>query len=334
MTHFKNLLTKVLDGTATEGERSEFLSLLQTGAFDDELTAEDLEKAHAIEFEDQAVSDVYDRMQLEQPGHVAKTVPFSRPRTWLAAAAIIIIAVVAGVWFIPEKNEWFNLSGTEQENDQWTTYTGKQVVDLADGSRVVLNENSELKHKHSFGKSGREVILTGEAAFDVAHDASKPFLVHTGKVTTKVLGTEFNINAYPERGQVTVTVLRGLVEVGDERRTYAKISPDEQIEVDVKSEDFVKRNTVAEDALAWQKNFFILDNVTFAEAAVQIEKRFNVKVTIRNEALKHCIVTAWYINNENLKEIVEGLGIVQQATATIKGDHVIFEGGTGCKPAH
>lgn len=68
---------------------------------------------------------------------------------------------------------------------------------LPDGSTVLLNEGSELSYSTSFGKQAREVTLTGEGYFDVQHNLSKPFKVLTGNVTTTVLGTAFNIKAYP-----------------------------------------------------------------------------------------------------------------------------------------
>lgn len=246
------------------------------------------------------------------------------PLMW-AAAAVIVLTTLAGIWLNPQ-----NLlkSSTEQVAENGLkVFSGRQLVKLPDGSTALLNENSELKYSQTFGATNREVTLIGEALFDVTHDPAKPFIVHTGKVSTTVLGTSFNVNS--SQTKITVSVVRGLVQVGDEQRVYGKINPDEQIEVDIASNDFVMRNGKTAEALAWQKDFVTLDNVTMAQAAEKIGKRFNVKVVIANE-LKDCTVTAWFLENETLKEMVESISAIRQATATIKGNNVTIEGGIGC----
>jgi transmembrane sensor len=248
-----------------------------------------------------------------------------------AAAAVIILITAAGLWM--NSHNVFK-SGTEQLAEaKPLVFTGKQLVKLADGSTALLNENSELTIPPSFGKSSRGVSLKGEAYFDVAHDPSKPFKVFTGKVVTEVLGTAFNINANSEKN-IIVTVTRGKVAVGDKDHSYSTLIPNEQIAVNTSNNEFVKSRVDSAKATAWKENYFIVDNVTLAQAVILIEKRFNVKVTITNDSLKDCIVNAWFFNNENLKQVVEGISAIQQATAIIDGESVTIEGGIGCKPSH
>src|SRR5690606_2603405 len=78
------------------------------------------------------------------------------------------------------------------------TKLAHQLLLLPDGSTVLLNNNSSLDFPQQFTGDTREVILKGEAYFDIKPDASRPFIIHTGKVKTRVLGTAFNIRAYPE----------------------------------------------------------------------------------------------------------------------------------------
>jgi ferric-dicitrate binding protein FerR (iron transport regulator) len=84
----------------------------------------------------------------------------------------------------------------------------RQLINLPDGSKVVLNANSKLEYPPGFSNNTREVYLDGEAYFDIAHDPGKPFIVHTGSISTRVLGTAFNINAYRSQQFVEVTVTR------------------------------------------------------------------------------------------------------------------------------
>jgi ferric-dicitrate binding protein FerR (iron transport regulator) len=251
-----------------------------------------------------------------------------RSGVWLAAAAATAILVVAGLWVV-KKDLFTSVYTSEQKTEAPTVYKDRQIIDLPDGTRVVLNANSELRFERSFGEGIREVSLTGEASFDVAHDASKPFIVHTGSVATKVLGTAFNINAWPGQ-QVTVTVIRGLVEVGDDQRTYDKISPDQQLVINVSSHEFVKKNTEAEKALAWQNNFLILQDVNMEEAAKIIGEKFNVEITLENETLKKCRIDGTFLNDEGLTEVLDLIGEVLNIKFTVEKEGKVVLRGKGC----
>jgi transmembrane sensor len=332
MKTLKDLLNRFTRKTATPEENLELFDKygeqMVNGLFDQEKGRAETE-AERILREKQ-----FDKITAKLPELADEdAIPIHRNKyhVWgKAAAAVLVIALAAGLWinkdayFVPDLSQ-------KTEAAKPSVYSGKQLINLPDGSTVLLNANSELRVSTAFGASDREVTLSGEALFDVTHDASKPFVVRTGKVSTTVLGTSFNVAAYSGETKIRVTVVRGFVQVEDNQRIFGKISPDEQMEVDVRSNDFVKRAARAEEALAWQKDFFILENVTFAQAALLIEKRFNVKVTIANESLKDCVVSAWFINNESLKQIVDGLSLVHHATAVIDGDRIVIEGGRGCK---
>src|SRR5690606_12359908 len=111
----------------------------------------------------------------------------------------------------------------------------------------------------------REVFLTGEAFFDIKHDPNHPFIVHTGHIITKVLGTAFNINAQKE--EVTVTVSRGLVEVGSQTATFDQLRPDEKIIINLASNDFQKIRETELKEKTWNENYLIFDGMNLEEVA-------------------------------------------------------------------
>src|SRR5690606_2859673 len=89
-----------------------------------------------------------------------------------------------------------------------------RLLHLPDGSTVIVGVGSKLNYPSSFDSlRTREVYLEGQAYFDIRHNPQKPFIIHTGKVATTVLGTSFNIKAWPEDQDITVTVTRGKVRV-------------------------------------------------------------------------------------------------------------------------
>lgn len=334
MDRFQELLQRYIANTASTEEEREFLALVKSGKYNhlldpeilDELrpTQKDLSDADQVSME-----RVYRKITAMPRRQTSRIVEFRRPRVWLAAAAVIVFAMLVSVWSVNNDQAVSeNVIAARKPVTEMTL--DKQEVTLPDGTKVILNGRSELRISDTFEKSTREVWLTGEALFDVTHDPSRPFIVNTGDVATRVLGTAFNVNAYSPR-RIVVTVLRGLVQVGDDKNVYGKIRPDEQIVVDAISHVFATTQVNAQQVAAWKEKDFVVEDVTFEQAARLIEKQFNVKVVIRNDSLKNCIVTAWFLNNENLHEIVEGLSIVGHATATIKGDSVIINGGKGCQ---
>lgn len=251
-----------------------------------------------------------------------KVIPIKPRLRWLPVAATLTALLLVSSFFY-----WINYNGVADTAS--ITYKGRGFVILPDNSTVIMNDGSELAVSASFGESNRTVFLTGEALFDVQPDPAKPFIVRTENINTTVLGTKFNIKA--KKDNVTITVVHGRVQVGDEQRMYGKISRDEQIEVDINTNNFIRRKVKAEEALAWQKDFLIFHNITFSQAVALIEKRFKVKVSITNDALKNCpVLLASFLNNESLDQIVTGLSGIQQARATVQDNNVIIEGGQGC----
>jgi ferric-dicitrate binding protein FerR (iron transport regulator) len=334
----KDLLKRYIDKTATNEERIEFLKRVRAGEYDDDQMDDDVREAIKAEqtttFAGQ--QQLIDNSRAELLSRIdPKIVPLEkRERSrWLAAASLIAIALVAVLWmyskgvFSPDKLISQNETTAPKE------YTGKQMISLPDGSTVVLNEGSKFSYStDAFGTKSREVFLEGEGYFDVQHNPEAPFIVHTGRVNTKVLGTAFNVKAYPGQEEIVVTVARGLVQVGDdEEHIYDKISPDEQIIVDVASNEFVKKNTDAKEALAWQNNFLILHDVDMEEAAKIIGEKFNVQITLENEALKKCRIDGTFLNDEGLNEVLGLIGEVLNIKFTVEKNGNVILRGKGCK---
>jgi transmembrane sensor len=321
---FQELLQKYLDETASDPEIAELMRLYRDRSKSDREALENsFNKIPAKDDEKMTSSE------LEEVKGNLQTIISSSPRIKrsriLQAAAVLLLITIAGLWLYIKQP----LNETAVAEKIYS-FSGKNFLTLSDGTKVLMNEGSTLTYSTSFGKEDREVTLSGEAYFDVAHDASLPFKVQTGTVVTRVLGTAFYVNA-DQQNKVTVTVVRGKVAVGNDKQTFGTLTPNDQIAVNTTNFEFVKSHLGTQYVAEWRNSMFILDDVTFEQAALEIEKRFKCKVTITNNDLKKCKVIAWYLNNESLSQIVEGLGSLQQATVTIEGNHVTIKGGIGCK---
>ncbi len=250
---------------------------------------------------------------------------------WIRIAASIAVLLSVGWWlYRPAYKSSDGFEATTADNV--VRFTAKDYIHLPDGSTVLLNHGSELSYnEETFGDADREVTLTGEAYFDIATDAARPFVVHTGKVNTRVLGTAFNVNAREEK--IVVTVTRGLVEVGDDAKVYAQVKPDERITINTASNVFEMEEANVAVALRWKEESLIFDGITLAESAGMIEERYQVKVLIANEAIKKCRINAWFLNGEGLDEILELVCGIRQASFSKVGNMITIDGGIGCEPA-
>jgi transmembrane sensor len=206
----------------------------------------------------------------------------------------------------------------------------KKYVILTDGSKIWVNSLSELKYPKVFNGKTREVYLSGEAYFDIRHDASRPFIIHTGKVVTTVLGTAFNIKEDNRQNTVVVTVTRGKVSVANGDEPLGVITPNQQISFNTVNKRHTQKDVDAKQVIAWQENDIHFNNITFADAATQLEQRFKVKISFANEMVKNCRFTGTALNEENLDKILKVICTFNKATYQTKADGSIIIDGPGC----
>lgn len=301
---FERLLRKYKAHEASPAEEKELLELVQTGAFDEELLDDITDTLHntppgAVYMTDRIKEETFDRIIDEYVQDKSTHLGFvHRGRRvggrWLAVAASLVLIAVAGLWLF--YNKAGSLTGQQR-------YAGKGTVALPDGSHVTLNADSELTY---FTEGlNRIVALRGEAYFDVVHDARRPFIVQTGKIRTRVLGTSFNVRAYPVHKEVQVTVERGLVEVGEESRPYAQIKPDEQITVDTRTTKFLTKEVDAHAATAWKdEGGLVFEDVTLEEVTVLIKQRYQYALEFTNPELRTCRMSGSFTRNDDLTKIV------------------------------
>ncbi|SFW84891.1 FecR family protein [Chitinophaga sancti] len=154
---------------------------------------------------------------------------------------------------------------------------GQYRVTLSDGTRVWLNAASSLSYPTTFNGKDREVTLHGEAYFEVAQQASQPFIVHTPKQDIKVLGTEFNINCYQDEGQTLTTLVTGSVRVeGRGGEKPLQLHPGEQAVLD--NEDFTVSMVDVSLYTAWKDGDFRFRATPLVEVLHQIERWYDLDV--------------------------------------------------------
>ncbi|GAA4436173.1 hypothetical protein GCM10023091_13800 [Ravibacter arvi] len=254
----------------------------------------------------------------------------SRPRRWIGWAAAAVVAVALAAWFATDRENRENLAVTHRQPDaidEQIVLKGKQFAKLPDGSSVLMNEGSELSYSTGAFKTGqREVFLNGEAFFDVKHRPESSFSVVTGSVTTKVLGTAFNVKR--QSGQVVVTVTRGLVEVSGKKGVFKQLKPEEKLTVNSETEVYKSEIVKSAEELAWKDACLVFDNIDLAEIKTLIEARYGVELLFSNPEVLECRVTASFLNDENLDVVMKILSELMGATYKTHGSQVTVEGGS------
>ena len=134
-----------------------------------------------------------------------------------------------------------------------------------------LNAASTLEFPESFDKNERVVFLEGEAYFDVKHADKVPFIIYTGQVSTEVLGTAFNIKAYPDLEKVTVSVNRGKVKVNYENKQVAMLTHGQQVIINRKVNRIKEKEVKEEESASWQQGKLMYDDYSVADILSDLE---------------------------------------------------------------
>jgi ferric-dicitrate binding protein FerR (iron transport regulator) len=252
-----------------------------------------------------------------------------RKHLWRRIAAVAAVLAICFTLYL----EWPGLQN-RLHPVRLTTLTvplnQQKQITLPDGSKVWVNAGSQLKYPRQFNSKTREVYLSGEAYFDIQHDLSKPFIIHTGKVVTTVLGTAFNIKEDKISHTIKVTVTRGKVSVANGNKQLGIITPNQQISFNLLSGKSVQTEVDAKQVIAWQKTELHFEDITFGEAALQLQQRFNVKINFSNDKVKNCRFTGTALKGEKLDKILNVICAFNSATYQTKADGSIMIDGAGC----
>ena len=194
-------------------------------------------------------------------------------------------------------------------NVTFSTNWGQQhVITLPDSSIVRLNAGSSLSYPKQFDLSKRKVTLTGEAFFDVKK-ADIPFIINTDEVTTTVLGTSFNIKT-SDKKDIVITVASGKVRVSNNINSEVLL-PKQQAIYKRDSKHFIKNEVSLQKYIDWKDGVLRFDNQTIAEAAIELEKWYNVSIKVLNNNIGNCRFSGKF-NNETLPTILNSLTHLKQ----------------------
>ena len=194
-----------------------------------------------------------------------------------AAAAVALLLIGCALWlFFPKAaSEPFMVQTDRHE---------QQEVTLPDGTQVTLNGESKLICATDFGKSARQISFEGEAVFDVAKDAEKPFVIQVGDYSVTVLGTHFSLSAYPQDNAYTLALMSGSVKVKYQQDSVL-LQPNEQVRFDRQTATFTKETVQVEEAVAWTNGRLEFDNIRLQDLACKLERIYDVTIAFADPQL-------------------------------------------------
>lgn len=340
---FEELFENYLQNNLSKVDDKKLMEYIQQGIHDDYIKEKIqllLKENQDVELLDKQKGD--DILQLILSHSEAKVVTINNERRNSRKIVRAVLAIAATITlFFAFKNVFvtnktaipvITKETSIEEVNPIMAYHGKQLIHLPDGSTILLNENSSIEYnQNSFDDKTREVTLSGEAYFDIHRNEKKPFIVHTGKVQTKVLGTAFNINAYNSSNKIEVTVTRGKVQVGDLEKVYGIITPNQQIKVNKATLGYEQKNVNAETAVEWKSKYLILDNINMEEAIALISQKYKVSITLSNDKIKNCRITASFLNDEDLDHILKVICSVIETEYHYTANSTITLSGNGCE---
>ncbi len=244
--------------------------------------------------------------------------------TGIAASILIILS---SIWYL---DQYMNLSqepSTALEENLFVekaSLPGQKITTkLPDGSIVRLNSGSTLIVPEKFNNRFREVELTGEAFFDVAKDAERPFIIHTKDFSIRVLGTSFNVKAYPNDSEKLVAVKTGLVNVKSKFNKSVELSPDQMVNIQGGAiSDILKTDNKL--VYGWIDHLLVFQDRSLSEAFDQIELWFGVELTFDNLIIPEKPITASF-ENPTLEEVMSNISKVYGFNYQINDEKVLIE---------
>ena len=264
--------------------------------------------------ETKAKSDSRTEESFQQVLHRLQVSPVSVSRTYemsfwryAAAVAVLCVSVVSTFWLTKHYVEQPTVSMVEK----YIRYGETGVINLPDGSVAHLNSGSYILYPDNFEGNTRVVHLIGEANFKVVKNPNKPFIVKSADVSVTALGTEFDVEAYPEEDEIVATLLNGKIKVETAIDTTSYVlSPGEQVVYNKKTAQSHLAMAHLSDVTAWQRGEIIFRGCTAGEVFQQLERYYGITFRYNSNLFNEDKYNFKFKRNASMEDILEVLQIV------------------------
>ena len=235
---------------------------------------------------------------------------------WRAAAIILLAVSSVSIYLMLEK------SRPEKDLVECHIPTAEvRELTLPDGTRVMLNSRSTLLYPDQFSGKTRSVYLIGEANFKVKADKKHPFIVKANDFQVTALGTEFNVNAYPENENLTATLLEGSVRVEfNDLITNVILKPNQQLAYNKLTKAHKLHQPEMDEVTAWQRGELVFSNMYLEDIFTHLERKFPYTLVYSPNSLKNNTYSFRFQKQATLEEVMK---IMTQVVGDI---HYVIKG--------
>ena len=321
-TEISIYISKILSGEASE----EDIQMLHQWFQENETNLHSFEQTEAIwnALEILKNSDEFNQKEafskFQSRIHSGKTEAYKLPvKLPLFDYLIRIAAVITVAFILPFSAFQYFSSKNKNEGirkfEMVTPKGSRSLVNLPDGTHIWLNSESRLTYPERFVGKTREVYLEGEGYFVVSKDKDHPFIVKTGDINIRVLGTTFNVKSYPSENIIQTTLIEGKVILENNRNGKGKpeiveLKPNQQATIDKQSNQLsalpdtkqehelkkpqvlnqekqivVEKNVNMESITSWKDNRLYFENELFKTIAIKLERRFGVSIEFTDKEI-------------------------------------------------
>lgn len=304
------LFRQYLGNNCTRKEFDEFFALLRDASQDE--TLRDLISKTYRELGQSSITyvDESGSLVLPEPEWFSKPItedtgtPIRRKsnRVWIAAG--VAAAICGIIWLMPGNDSGISPAGKQLKVSSTERSEFKYLL-LPDSTQVWLNAASTLEFPPAFKYGKREVYLSGEAYFDVKHADMIPFIIRTGKISTTVLGTAFNIKAYDDLSNVTVAVSRGKVKVQFLEKEVATLTQGQQVKVNNDGKGVADRKSGISQVAAWQQGNLMYDDEPMLDVIADLERMYNVRIEVAGITLRNMRITTSFSRQTGVEQALQ-----------------------------
>lgn len=250
---------------------------------------------------------------------------FQIGRSILKYAAVFLLTIgLVELWHYQRSN-----IDPVQYNCMMVARGEQSRIVLSDSTVVWLASDSRLEFPDHFGKEERKVLLAGKAYFKVAHNKDVPFIVKTQDAQVKVLGTEFNIQAYPNEPVIETSLIKGCVDIrffgGNKTKARGKIMrPGEKICFNKANNRFVSTAFDAHQELSWREGRLSFRDESFLHISRRLERFYDVHITFENEKIKDYRYSGDF-DEESIQEALEAISKITPFNFQKEGREIIIK---------
>lgn len=235
------------------------------------------------------------------------------------AAIFVFILAIPFTWLLVRNS----VPVTDSTTTVMCEHGDKTSIILPDNSKVWLNSGSQITFSNNFEKGSRSVFLEGEAYFDVMKNPDNPFFVNTPGMNVKVLGTQFNLKAYPDEETVSVTLVAGSLQVSNSEET-AMVTPGQKLLYEKANHSLTIDNlTDLASETEWTNGRLVFRNESLEELELKLERWFDVEIEFADETVRTRRFSAT-LERESILEVISCFGNSQYVDYQVKGNVITF----------